>query len=270
MKIRIRYNIQVITILMSLVLIFAYSCSISGTNNSKHARAILEAEKPSVDSARVPEMIELYRSKRYEDLQTAEAEGIEKVLKISFHGRQMGNLSPRIADFIYLATLDLSYNDLADLPDELSTLHYLQGFYVRGNKLTVFPEQILLLPLLARLDLSENQITEIPPAIIKMDQLVSLNLEKNALNHFPVQLFELSNLSVLNLAHNGCSSLPEGIGNMLNLEKLDLSNNQLTSLPGEIILLSGNLKELSINGNQIPADKISWLEESMPSTQIRY
>jgi len=159
----------------------------------------------------------------------AEEAGIENVIKISYHGRKMGTLSPDIARFTYLATLDVSYNDLADLPEDLSALHYLQGFYARGNKLTVFPEQILLLPLLARLDLSENQITEIPHEIIKMDQLVSLNLEK-----------------------------------------LDLSNNQLTSLSGEIISLSGNLKELSINGSQIFADKITWLEESMPSTQIRY
>jgi len=247
MKIRIRYIVKVINVLMSLVLIIASSCSSSGTGDSKPVRAILDAKKPSVDSAMVPEMIELYRSKRYEGLKTAETEGIENVLKISFHGRKMGTLSPRVASFTYLATLDVSYNDLTDLPEELSSLHYLQGFYARGNKLTVFPEQIFLLPLLARLDLSENLIREIPPEIIKMDQLVSLNL-----------------------AHNGCSSLPEGIGNMLNLEKLDLSNNQLTSLPGEIISLSENLKELNIKGNQIPANEIIWLQESMPSTQIRY
>ena len=90
------------------------------------------------------------------------------------------------------------------------------------------------------------------------------------MSNIPVQLYELSRLSVLNLAHNGLSKVPEGIGNMLSLQKLDLSNNQLTGLPREIISLTGNLKELSIQGNQIPVEEINWLEEAMPSTKIRF
>jgi Leucine rich repeat len=270
MIIRNRYNVAMIAVLVCITITGATSCNSSGTGASGTDSSFIKPEKPAVDTTRVPEMIELYRAKRYEDFQTAEAAGIEQVLKISFHGKKMGSLSSEIARFTYLATLDVSYNDLAELPVELSELYYLQGFYARGNNLTEFPEALLMLPLLARLDLSENQIAKIPAGIIHMNQLGSLNLEKNALSQLPVQVYELSNLSVLNLAHNGISRVPEGIGQMLGLQKLDLSNNQLNAIPEEIVALSGNLKELSIQGNQIPAEKVKYLVEAMPSTQIRY
>jgi hypothetical protein len=137
-----------------------------------------------------PELIELYRAKRYESIQEALAAGPENVLKMSFHGKKIGSLSPEIKNFTYLATLDIANNDLAELPDELSDMHYLQSFYANGNRLTEFPGQLLLLPVLVRLDLSANQISEVPREIMKMDQLASLNLEANQLTGIPVQLYE--------------------------------------------------------------------------------
>lgn len=80
---------------------------------------------------------------------------------------------------------DVAYNELTELPEELSGLHYLQGFYASGNMLSEFPEQILLLPLLDRVDLSENRITEIPGEIVRMDQLKKLDMGENKLTDLP-------------------------------------------------------------------------------------
>lgn len=270
MKVR---NIHIPVTIQSLVVIsilFAYSCNSSDTGSARPDQEIMKAEKFFVDTARVPELIELYRAKRYENIQEAFAAGPENVLKMSFHGRKMGELSPEIGRFTYLASLDVAYNELTKLPAEISFLHYLQGLYVNGNRLTGFPEQILLLPLLERLDLSDNLIVSLPPEIIKMGQLTSLNLGKNGLTRFPVQLYELSSLKVLKLDHNGFRELPEGLSNLKALKTLDLSHNQLTKISRELTSLSENLEELNIQGNQIAREEIDWLIKAMPETRIRY
>jgi len=257
-------------ILAAAIIVQALSCSRGNSGPVEPDKAVLEAEKPVVDTSRIPELIELYRAPRYEGMQEALAAGPDNVIKMSFHGKKIGSLSPDIKNFTYLATLDVANNDLAGLPAELSDMHYLQSFYAHGNRLTEFPGQLFLLPVLVRLDLSANQISVLPPEIMKMDQLTSLNLEANLLTSIPVQFYELGNLEVLNLAKNGLSKVPEGIGNLKNLKRLDLSNNQLTMIPREVASLSGTLTELSIQGNQIPRDQVQWFIEAMPSTDIRY
>jgi len=270
MERKVKLNAFYMPILAAAIMVQAISCSSAGSDRSGPDKAILEAEKPTVDTSKVPELIELYRAKRYESIQEALAAGPENVLKMSFHGKKIGSLSPEIKRFTYLATLDVANNGLASLPPELSDMHYLQSFYANGNRLTEFPEQLFLLPVLVRLDLSANQISRIPGEIKKMDQLTSLNLENNQLTSIPVHVYELGNLEVLNLAKNGLSKVPEGISHLKNLKRLDLSNNQLALIPRELASLSGTLIELSLQGNQIPRDQIDWLIESMPSTEIRF
>jgi internalin A len=256
--------------MVSTLLLFNTGCNSTGNKSQRPDKAIMEASKPEVDSTKVIELIDLYRAKRFEDFQTALAAGKENVHKISFHGRKIGTLSEEIAQFSYLATLDVANNDLPDLPGAIAELHYLQGFYANGNNLVDFPEQLLLLPLLARLNLSDNQITRLPPEIKKMDQLDYLALEANQLTSVPVQLYDLKRVTALNLASNGLSDLPDGISGMESLKKLDLSGNQLTDLPEDLTNMSGHLEELSIHNNRIPQDKVEWLIEAMPSTKIRY
>ncbi len=246
------------------------SCNSRGDGDNSLDQKIMTAEKPEVDSSLVLEEMELYRAKRYESIQEAQAAGIKNAHKLVLYGRKMGNLSPVIKNLTYLASLDVAFNDLAELPEELSQLHYLQGFYANGNNLTEFPSQILLLPVLAKLDFSDNQISAIPGEISKMDQLTRLTMDNNTLTSIPVQLYYLPDLSVLELSGNGLRVIPEGISNLKKLKKLDLSNNQLSAIPREITAISGTLEELMIQGNNIPLDEVEWLIEAMPETKIRY
>lgn len=252
------------------VVLMIPSCNQPGAGWQATESEIMNAAKPAIDSSRVLETLALYRAKRYEGIQEAMKAGVDNVHKLVLHGRKMGILSPAIGSLTNLASLDVAYNELSELPDEISRLYYLQGFYANGNSLVDFPKQILLLPLLAKLDLSENQIREIPVEIVRMDQLTRLSLNKNAFTSVPVQLYELENLKVFELSDNNLSELPAGIANLSNLTKLDLANNQLTSLPKEISTLSETMNELNIQGNPIPPEEIEWLIKAMPKTKIRY
>ena len=247
-----------------------FSCQSSGSGSKIPDKSIIEAEKPVVDSSKIIEIGELYRAKRYEDLQSGIMDGPENVRKMTFHGQKMGSLSPEIARFTYLATLDVVDNELSTLPAELASLHYLQGFYANSNRLTEFPAQLFLLPLLDRLNLSDNQISSIPPEIMKMDQLSSLNLGRNLITSVPVELYELKNLRALNLEYNGLTRIPVGLNGLESLRKLDLSHNQLTRIPDDILSMREHLEELSLQGNQIPIEEVKQLIEDMPSTKVRY
>lgn len=247
-----------------------FSCQNSGSGTKKADTSIINAEKPAVDSSRIIAIGELYRAKRFEDLQSGFDDGPENVFKLSFHGQKMGSLNGDIARFTYLATLDVAGNELSSLPEELASLHYLQGFYANNNRLTRFPEQVYLLPLLERLNLSGNQISILPPEIMKMDQLTSLNLGQNMITSLPVELYELVNLKALNLEYNGLTKIPEDLERLKSLTKLDLSHNQLSTTPRGILSMRGHLLELNLQGNQIPVKDIKQLIVDMPSTKIRY
>lgn len=250
--------------------IFPTSCNRSSTGNDMINPEITAFAKPPIDTSRVLSTLDLYRAKRYEGVQAALEAGADQVYKLVLYGRGKESLSPDIARITYLASLDISHNELSELPESLSELHYLQGFYATDNRLTKFPVQILLLPVLEKVDLSGNQITHIPPEISVMNQLTRLTIDRNALTSIPVELYGLAQLSVLELAENGLQTLPEGISGLRSLKKLDLSGNQLKRLPREITTLAAGLEELSIQGNQIPEDEIQWLIEAMPDTQIRF
>ncbi len=231
---------------------------------------IINAEKPSIDTTRVLETLELYRAKRYEEIQEALIDGVEHGYKLVLYGRKMGQISSDIGKLVYLQTLDVAHNELADLPGELADLHYLQGFYANGNRLTTFPVQLILLPILKSIDLSDNQINLVPVEILRMDQLTRLSMDNNLLTSIPVELYELGNLEILELSGNGLSIIPEGISKLSKLKKLDLSQNQISTLPREISTLSGHLEELHLQGNKIPAGEIDWLVKALPNTRIRY
>ena len=246
------------------------SCTSGGTGSRQPAQEKITGEIPEIDTSKVLGTLELYRAKRYESVEEGLRNGIDHIFKLVLYGQKLGTLSPAVGQFTYLASLDVSYNGLNELPPEISGLHYLQGFYAKGNNLTQFPEQILLLPVLYRVDLSENRITRIPPGIRIMNQLTRLSMDRNALTSIPVELYELGNLSVLELAENRLGGIPEGISGLIQLKKLDLSGNQLSHLPRELTALAGSLEELDVQGNRIPAEEIQWFVESMPETRIRY
>ncbi|MBW4522532.1 MAG: GTP-binding protein [Scytolyngbya sp. HA4215-MV1] len=139
-------------------------------------------------------------------------------------------------------TLDLSGQDLIDLPAEISKLTYLRKLDLSDNQLTTLPAEISHLISLSGLDLSHNQLTTLPAEIGTLINLSGLNLSHNQINTLPSAIGHLSNLSELDLSHNQLSNLPVAIGRLTNLTGLYLSANQLTALPPEI----GNLTHLSL------------------------
>ena len=103
-----------------------------------------------------------------------------------------------------------------------------------GNQLTQLPPEITELKNLTTLNLSWNQLTQLPPEITELKNLISLDLSGNQLTQLPPEITELKNLTTLNLSWNQLTQLPPEITELKNLISLDLSKNPLISPTPEI------------------------------------
>jgi len=172
-----------------------------------------------------------------------------------------------------LACLDLSFNQIEQLPDDLFyCLSSLNVLLLSNNLLRTLPQSDVLLSSLTLLKLSHNQLsslpehfgnnllnltelaldsnklTYLPESLAGAENLEYLDLHSNAISELPAKLGRLSKLAILNLRNNLVVSLPSELSQLVSLRVLDLSDNQLCSLPPSIANLS--LSALWLASNQ--------------------
>lgn len=180
-----------------------------------------------------------------------------------------------------ISTLDLSFNLIEEVPEELFTLQNLNDLNLSHNKLTTLPpkiaeSEIIFLNLssnniqnlpdlphtLEYLHMSDCNITELPSTIAALTDLVFLSCPNNKISSIQI----ISNLIGLNLSNNKIKLIPElpdtlkhlnlSMNQITNiplafpteLTDLDLSYNSISSIPENLVIKS--LKTLNISGNR--------------------
>ena len=116
-----------------------------------------------------------------------------------------------------------------------------------GNQLSELPAEIGQLTQLQTLTLNDNRLIELPAEIGQLTNLREIHLDNNRLRELPTDIGQLTNLLWLDLSGNQLSELPAEIGQLTNLLWLDLSGNQLSELPAEIGQLPTELADLNIS-----------------------
>ncbi len=196
------------------------------------------------------------------DIQSAKVEGsVTKLIEIALTDN--------------LSELDLSNQNLTELPAEIGKLQRLQNLNLSGNLLQHLPVEIGLLTDLQSINLSGNELTSLPTTFTSLRNLSILDISKNRFDSLPSQVTDIPNLIVLNTNNNGIAVLPTTIGNLTKLQSLNLSSNNLASLPDEFGHLNSlttldlgfnrfelipdpitrlfNLRELKLSGNRLKA-----------------
>lgn len=146
--------------------------------------------------------------------------------------------------------LDLSENELIELPDSFAKLVNLTWLNLHDNELEDLPENIGGLAKLTQLRLSHNSFTKLPMSIIHLVNLTHLDLTVNELTTLPESIGGLVNLTQMDLSMNELMEIPESIGNLTNLTVLDLSDNQVTEIPESIGKIN-TLTYLNVGYNQL-------------------
>ncbi|KAK6312622.1 hypothetical protein J4Q44_G00182860 [Coregonus suidteri] len=199
-----------------------------------------------------------------------------------------------------LSVLDLSFNQLTEIPRDLENSKNMLVLNLSHNSIDAIPNQLFInLTDLLYLDLNphpEQQPPDARPATAAashgsppdsppeelpenteqhayqsggLAHLADVDLSFNDLSRVPECLYTLSSLKRLNLSSNQISELSLCIDQWTQLETLNLSRNQLTSLPSAICKL-GKLKKLYVNSNKLDFEgvpsgvgKLSSLQEFM-------
>lgn len=165
--------------------------------------------------------------------------------RISYMPDELGML-------LNLKTLNLSRNQLDEksFPQTMTRLQMLEEVNLSSNNLTEIPPFILELPRLKVLHIAENRLTSIPESIGRLTTLERLYVGKNCLTSIPRQISQISGLKILSVANNQLQSVPVEMANLTSLVCLQLHQNRINFLPPGIAELQ-SLEELSLRGNPL-------------------
>jgi len=129
-----------------------------------------------------------------------------------------------------LEVLDLSDNQLTQLPDSISQLQHLRIIFFGRNNFTEFPAILSKFPVLSMVGFKSNQIQTIPknafPPLLNW-----LILTDNKIEKLPKSIGKCHLLQKCGLAGNQIEALPVEMANCINLELLRISANKLSSIP---------------------------------------
>ncbi len=152
----------------------------------------------------------------------------------------------------------------------IAKMEDLTSLNLSGNNLTEIPGEIAQLNYLTDLDLSNNRIKLLRTEIFSMSKLAHLNLCANYIKTLPPEIKELKSLKLLDISHNCLTSLPGELGKLQQLESLYALWNQLTTIPKEIAELK-NLHRLYLNDNEIkslPPEILKWITSRLITVNI--
>ncbi|KAK3911726.1 Protein flightless-1 [Frankliniella fusca] len=153
-----------------------------------------------------------------------------------------------------LSTLDLSHNNLREVPEGLDRARSLLVLNLSHNMIEQIPNTLFMhLTDLLHLDLSYNSLETLPPQTRRLANLQTLVLNHNPMGHF--QLRQLPSLTALHTLHMRCTmrtlqNMPNSLESLTSLSDVDLSVNGLPRVPEALYSLP-NLKRLNISSNNI-------------------
>ncbi|KAF5298424.1 hypothetical protein FQR65_LT01202 [Abscondita terminalis] len=174
---------------------------------------------------------------------------------LTLHGKTLTSLiagNNLLKNFVVISTpfhlkhIDVSYNNLDELPDWLSSCQELRSLFASNNCIKSLPDHLFCndMPYLHTLQLAYNQLHNLP-TIHRKVPIQELFLQNNSISTLPENFFKcVQNIKVLNISNNRLCELPKP-ENTLTLEKLFITANCLTdSTLKDLSPYLANLKNL--------------------------
>ena len=184
------------------------------------------------------------------DLQNLVHVNSEGRKELSLKGRKLSQIPDALIKLTDLEVLDLSDNELTELPEGAKNLNQLTTLVLSGNKLEKLPSNVCLLKTLTTLDVAYNMIKTVPEAITNLNQLTKLNLSFNEIEVLPKAVCQLKKLTSLDVNSNPIKIIPKEITNLHQLSTLRVANTMITALPSFLCQLK-RLANLDVSRNEM-------------------
>ncbi|XP_078694333.1 uncharacterized protein LOC144923569 [Branchiostoma floridae x Branchiostoma belcheri] len=153
-----------------------------------------------------------------------------------------------------VTALLLSNNNIKTLPQDMTRVsETMQTIDLSNNEIGEVPEALLLMPNLIALYLGSNKIKELPTGLDfnKLSpNLHDIDLSNNEIHDVPLDLWFLPSLRKLILRQNKISKISKNIERCKNLAFLDVSANMLEEIQSYVLGLPG-LRTIDASKNQI-------------------
>lgn len=173
-------------------------------------------------------------------------------LQISAELTEFPNEIFELADSLEI--LDLSNNQLTDLPDDLDRLVNLRILFLSNNNFEKIPKVVAACPKLEMISFKSNDLVEVGEDVLPLDTRW-LILTDNRIETLPNSFGQLHRLQKLALAGNRLTQLPESMANCRNLELARLSANDLVAMPDWLFQLP-KLAWLAFSDNAFNRDQV--------------
>lgn len=162
-----------------------------------------------------------------EELKSGDLKGSKK-LKLACGLKEFPEEIIALADTLEI--LDLSDNQLTELPDSIAQLKNLRIIFFANNNFTVFPSILRSCTALSMIGFKSNRIETVPENAFP-PKLQWLILTGNKIKELPKSIGDCVLLQKCALAGNQIEELPAEMARCINLELLRISANQLKSMP---------------------------------------
>lgn len=146
-----------------------------------------------------------------------------------------------------LEVLDLTDNNLSDLPKDFDRFTKLKRLFLSNNRFNHVPKVLAKLPNLLMIGIRNNQIKIFEENSLPLSTRW-LILTDNNIEVIPSSIGDLKLLQKCMISGNQISVLPDTISKCTNLELLRISANKLTTFPTCLLTLS-KLSWLAYGGN---------------------
>lgn len=163
-----------------------------------------------------------------------------------------------------LEILDLSHNQLSELPNDLDRLVNMRILFLSSNNFQRIPAVLAACPKLEMISFKSNDLTQVDENVLPVDTRW-LILTDNHIASLPDSMGQLHRLQKLALAGNRLTQLPDSMSNCRNLELVRLSANDLMAMPDWIFQLP-KLAWLAFSGNAFNRAEI--LESAPTVTEV--
>lgn len=130
-----------------------------------------------------------------------------------------------------IVVLNVSYNNIKNIPKEVNKLINLEIIHLQYNKIETLPIEIFDLCKLTYINLNNNKLSKIPSEISKLKLLKTLIISRNPINELCNEFADLSNLKTLHFSETSIKKL-------IPLIKLNKLND--LALPSSEIIIDNN------------------------------